>query len=267
VLTDDLRAIALERSRNSNDDSFVLRGLWRLALLFRPNPQERLFEYTVVVAQTLGQGSCYTEEDPPLDESVVGQDARNIRSSYSSIDIATLDAVYSVFPKRPSRSLIIEGSALDKSIQRAKIIVDEVTVQLGSSSNLEGKRVVNIGAVGNIVAELKNRGATVYVTDRDPRLVGSVICDQEVESHETNHERIEHCDLALVTGMTLSTGTLDGIMNQCRRERKKLIVFAETGANFGEEYCRLGADAVISEPFPFYIFSCVSRVDVYRAKA
>ncbi|MFB0552311.1 MAG: Rossmann-like domain-containing protein [Phycisphaerae bacterium] len=266
MIIDELRAIAIERSANLGNDNFVLRGLWRLNLLFRPNAQERLFEYTVVVAQTLHQGCCYTEEDPVLDRNLLGQDARLIRSSYSSIEIATLDAVYSVFPKRPSRSFVLDGTALEKSKHRARIVVDEVALQLASTSSLKGKTIVNIGVVGNIIRELKVRGATVYATDRDPGLVGTTISDVRVESCDTNGQRIAECDLALVTGMALSTETLDEIMRQCAVRNKKLVIFAETGANFAEEYCRLGVDAVISEPFPFYIFSGVSRIDVYRAE-
>jgi hypothetical protein len=42
-------------------------------------------------------------------------------------------------------------------------------------------------------------------------------------------------------------------------------MFAETGANFGEEYCRtIGVDVVVSEPFPFYIFQGVTRIEIYR---
>jgi hypothetical protein len=44
-----------------------------------------------------------------------------------------------------------------------------------------------------------------------------------------------------------------------------LLLFAETGANFGEEYCRtMGIDTVVSEPFPFYIFQGTSTIEVHR---
>jgi hypothetical protein len=44
-------------------------------------------------------------------------------------------------------------------------------------------------------------------------------------------------------------------------------MFAETGAWLGREYCRsFGIDAVISEPFPFYIFEGTSTLRVHRAR-
>lgn len=256
--------MAIERSANLSDDNFYLRGLWCLNLLFRPNIQERLFEYNVVIAQTLSQGCCYTEEKPVLDKSLIGQDARKISSSYFSIEVAALDAVYSMFPKKPVLSFILDGNSFQKSEKRAKIVVDEVAFNLQSKSSLKGKNIVNIGVVGNIVNELKHRGAEVFATDRDPHIIGSSVGGIKVESYEINRDRIKECDLALVTGMALSTGTLDQLINQCQVSGTKLVIFAETGANFAEEYCKFGVNSVISEPFPFYIFSGVSKIEIYR---
>jgi hypothetical protein len=54
-------------------------------------------------------------------------------------------------------------------------------------------------------------------------------------------------------------------VDEAQKAGTKLLLFAETGANFGEEYCRsIGVDAVVSEPFPFYIFQGVSTIEVYR---
>jgi hypothetical protein len=65
--------------------------------------------------------------------------------------------------------------------------------------------------------------------------------------------------------MTLATDSLDLIISEARQAGTKLLIFAETGANFGEEYCRtLGVDTVVSEPFPFYIFQGLSTIEVYR---
>jgi len=264
MILQKLRARAIEQSVSLSDNYFILRGLWHLDLLFRPNIHERLFEYTVILAQTIGQGCCYTEEKPVLDKNLIGQDARKVCSSYSSVEIATLDAAYSVFPKNPVQSFVLDGTALEKSKQRARIVVDEVTSQLESNSNLRGTSVVNIGVVGNIIKELKDNGAKVYATDRDPHIVGSLIGGVKVEGCDANKKRIPDCDLALVTGMTLSTRTLEDILNRCKASGTKLVIFAETGANFAEEYCKLGVDAVISEPFPFYIFSGVSKIEIYR---
>ncbi len=65
--------------------------------------------------------------------------------------------------------------------------------------------------------------------------------------------------------MTLTTHAAGDIVDVCREHDTKVVMFAETGANFGEEYCQtIGIDAVVSEPFPFYIFQGMSRIEIYR---
>ncbi|MGD8628540.1 MAG: hypothetical protein PVH52_05625, partial [bacterium] len=67
------------------------------------------------------------------------------------------------------------------------------------------------------------------------------------------------------TGMALTTDALGDIIDVCKQHDTRLVIFAETGAHFGEEYCRtLGVDSVVSEPFPFYIFQGMSRIEIYR---
>jgi hypothetical protein len=58
------------------------------------------------------------------------------------------------------------------------------------------------------------------------------------------------------------------IIDTCKEKNTKVVIFAETGANFGEEYCStLGVDSVVSELFPFYIFQGVSTIEIYRKGA
>ena len=65
--------------------------------------------------------------------------------------------------------------------------------------------------------------------------------------------------------MTIATDSLELIVEEARKAGTKLLIFAETGAYFAEEYCRtIGVDAVVSEPFPFYIFQGASTIEVYR---
>ena len=51
-------------------------GLWGIKCNFQPLPTERKFLYNILVAQTLGQGSCYYEgpEIPVTGPDVVKQE-------------------------------------------------------------------------------------------------------------------------------------------------------------------------------------------------
>jgi uncharacterized protein (DUF4213/DUF364 family) len=263
-----LKKTAFEKSKTFPDDYFVIRGLWHFKLLYRPNVYERIFSYTVILAQSIGQGCCYTEETPVLDINFIGQDAREISSQYKSVEIAALDAVYDVFEKKPARRFILDGSSASKTVKRSEIVIREVLNELKKKKDIKDKKpkVINVGAVGNFIKALKDKGIEVYATDRDNSLIGQKMHDVTIESGEKTIELIKECDLALITGMTLSTGTLDDILDTSKKHKTKLVMFAETGANFAEEYCKHGIDVVISEPFPFYIFKGRSIIDVYRRK-
>jgi len=260
-----LHQTALKRSRDYTDSSFLIRGLWRTELLFRPNVNERLFDYTYILAQTEGQGCCYCKKGEyfPLDRSLMGKDARKLKPKERCVEIALLDAVYSVFERRPVLSFTIEGSSIDKTDQRTKIVIDEVFREL-EKSRTKNRKVVNVGAVGNFIQELKRRDIKTFATDFHSNLVGETLHDVRIEHGNKTIEYIRKCDLALVTGMTLATGTLEDIIEAAKNYGTKLVMFCETGANFAEEYCKYGVDVVISEPFPFYIFQGVSRIEVFR---
>jgi len=125
--------------------------------------------------------------------------------------------------------------------------------------------VVNVGVVGNVIRALKNEGCEVMASDMEPEMVGTTVHDTLVQDGTKTFDLVRDADLAIVTGMTIATDSLGLIIEEARTHNTRLLVFAETGANLGQEYCRtLGVDTVVSEPFPFYIFQGKSRIEVYR---
>jgi hypothetical protein len=265
-LIDQLRQIALDRAQLYADHDFIIRGLWRIQLLFRPNINERIFNYTIVSAQTRGQGCCYChsggEELTPAD--LMGQDARKVHAPSRYTEIALLDAVFSAFPTTPMATFVLDGYAADKTVQRTNIVVREVLQQICGARRVR-PQVVNVGVVGNFVKALIESGVVVKATDLDMQLIGSSIHGVEVESGDRTLPLVAESDVALITGMTLATNTLGNIIETARQSGTRLVMFAETGAHFAEVYCqRFGVDVVVSEPFPFYIFQGRSVVNVYR---
>lgn len=262
-----LTEIGIEKSKNLPDEAFRIRGLWRTDLLFRPNPAERAFSYTYLLVQTVGEGACYCDRIPPLQEGfpLLNQDCREIHHDYRCFRVATLDAMFSAFEKHPDESMTITGNSAEKAVWRAGIVVDEI-VRLLELSGADRGCVVNVGVIGNIIRMLRERGIQATATDGDPLLVGSRVQDVSVEGMERTVELVEECDVAAITGMIISTNTMEEIFAAARRGGTKLVMFCETGANLCEEYVRLGVDTAIAEPFPFYIFSGTTRIDVYRKK-
>jgi hypothetical protein len=261
-----LRDQALKKTSEFKDDDFIIRGLWKIDLAFRPNPDERVFKYWFLVSQTVGQGSCYCDKELVVDESLIGRDAREIIGEKDCYSISILDSIYSSIPKRPSQVFEITGTSIQKTPKRNKILVDEVVRLAGLAKSGAGKpRVLNVGVLGNLIKGLTDLGYPVRATDLDSKIIGKPIHGVMVESGSENFKHIKESDIAVITGMTLTTDALEDIIDVCQKYDTRILMFAETGANFGEEYCQtIGVDTVVSEPFPFYIFQGTSRIEVHR---
>ncbi|WP_438009349.1 DUF364 domain-containing protein [Sorangium sp. So ce321] len=264
IIFERLRAQAIERSRGMSAEIFALRGLWRVDYRYRPNEHERDLAYSMVYAQTLWQGCAYSAYgDAPVDDALLGADTRHIVTDHWPTSIAVLDAVYANFERRPLRTYQFSGNAHEKTVERARIIVEEVCDLLGDPA---GKRVLNVGVMGNFFPHLLKRGVRVIGSDFDPALIERGLGGVKVCDGQHTNELIHACDLVLATGMTLTTATLDSILQGVKEAGKKLVLFAATGSHFGETYCKeIGVDCVISEYQPQYMFQGTSRIDVFRA--
>jgi len=264
---EELTQIGIEKSRGMPDEHFVVRGLWRTDLLFRPNPAERTFSYTYLLAQTIGQGACYCSTIPALSEGsyLLGQDCRTVKHERRCFQVASVDAMFSAFEKHPAEVHRLAGDSGAQAIARAGIVIDEVLRHLELADVGRG-RVVNVGVIGNIMKGLRERGIDVVGTDEDPMLVGSEIEGIPVHGEDRTIEFVEECDVAVMTGMIISTDTMEDIFAAAERGGTKLIMFCETGANLCEEYVRFGVDSAIAEPFPFYIYGGATRIETYRKK-
>jgi len=259
-----LRERALERSASAPDEDFLVRGVWKVELAFKPNPAERTFYYTFWIAMTKGQGCCYCVGDDPRGRELVGGDARELITEKTCISIAALDSLYASLPRQPVAVHELKGNPIDKTKARTAIILAEAERLLAGVSG-RCPRVVNVGVVGSLLRDLRTKGYDVCASDMERDIIGSTIHGVEIQAGTTTFDLVGQSDLAIVTGMTIATDSLELIVAEAKKAGTKLLVFAETGANFGEEYCRtIGIDTAVSEPFPFYIFQGASTIEVYR---
>jgi hypothetical protein len=259
-----LKDQALKKTSDFKDEDFLVRGLWKIELLFKPTVHERAFSYTVLLAQTMGQGCCYSDPDHALDADLLGRDARDFIGGRGCTSIALLDSIYASIPKDPTESHELRGNSVAKTQTRNSILVTEAERLIGSCPGKD-IHLVNVGVVGDLIRKLKDKGYSVFATDLEEGLVGRDLHGVRVEHGSKTLEYVRCCDVAIVTGMTLSTHTLDEIFAAAQENDTRILLFAETGANFAEEYCcTIGIDTVVSEPFPFYIFQGVSTIEVYR---
>lgn len=262
-----------ESVKNSNisEDQLMIRGLWSVDCLFKPNIKERTFNYKFIVAQTIGQGCAYsmvTDYDVKYLESLMGKNYLELKIEDTALEVAILDAIYSTLQREPDSVVELSGTSVDKAEDRAKVVAEEA-IKLIDSKNLKNEKplVLNVGVVGNIIKELIDKDIDVIGSDFDREIVGKKLFGKaEVIYGERTLEMIKKCDVAIITGMTLTTNTLDDIINTAKENNTKLVIFAETGSNLGDFYVENGVDCVIGEPFPFYIFQGKNTINIFRKR-
>lgn len=261
-----LRSVLEQRSVGIPDEQFALRSLWRVDHRTQPTPQERFMVYSFVMAQTVRQGCCYADFGSvnigPWSDALIGRDTRNIKGSRIEEEIAILDAAYGVLPRSPQQVRVVDGQLDQKAMQRAQIIVDEALAQLKQKG---GRKVAQVGVLGNLVHHLKRADVDLTASDFDPHLLEHGILGVPVVNGDQSPRLVAEADVALVCGETLPSQTMGELVATARKHGTRLVVFAVTGCHFGEEYCRtLGMDAVICEPQPQYLFQGPSTLEIYR---
>lgn len=262
MILEDVRQ--LTKDRFSIKDDLYIRGLWSVDCLFNPNLNERVFNYKFLVAQNIGQGSAYSlVRDYPVRqlEQIMGKHYFNIKIEDDALDIAILDAIYSTRASKKYELIELDGYSTQKAVYRANIIVKEALSLVTMSNPL----VANIGVVGNIVKCLLDNNARVIGTDFDDKIVGTKLFDKaEIVHGKYTDEIVSKADVAIVTGMTLATNTLDNIIEVAKEYNTKLVIFAETGSNLYDFFIEAGVDVVVSEPFPFYIYQGKTEIKIIR---
>ena len=262
---------AIEKAKAYEPKDFEILGLWQSEYLLHPNRRERRFHLHYVLVQTKEQGCCYYQpvmSPIELPDALIGRYALELQDAPLPLKIAALDSAYGVFKDAPDESFTIRGRVAEKASKRAQLVYSE-TLKLieRTSQTSQHWKIVNIGVVTNIVKYLCDHELfEVRATDFDEALIGKILFDKApVESGEKTLELVAQSDIAIITGMTLATESLDAIVETAKANNTLIIMFAETGANFGREYCNYGIDVVVSEPFPFYMVSNgESLIDIYK---
>ena len=223
-------------------------------------------EYAFILTLTeAGLGCAYWDQDLEFmfNREWLGKDARGIQPDNKIVEISILDSIYSAICPQADEDLELRGAPAKKAAQRAQLVRTEIQ-RIATQKHLTKVTVLNIGAVGRFISELASQGMTVHAVDLDTYLIGKNLGGIKIMPESFTPDLLLESDIVLATGMTLSNGTLNQILDLCSIHCKSLVIFAETGANFGSVYCKLGVDTVISETFPFYTVPGRSRIRIFR---
>ncbi|WP_432056487.1 Rossmann-like domain-containing protein [Streptomyces sp. bgisy022] len=113
-----------------------------------------------------------------------------------------------------------------------------------------GAKVALIGVVDPLVAAIHERGGVCLPCDLNRRTTqwGDPISDDMTDV-------LAPADAVVATGMTLSNGTFDLVLEHCRDQDVPLVVYAQTGSAVARAFLSHGVTALNAEPFPFSQFS------------
>jgi hypothetical protein len=256
----------IKNSRHYNPSKFVLTSYYELDMTFKPNELEPSFTDILIIAQVEGGYGCcccYGEiGNLNYLEAYIGKDIRTFNVINRNVQIALLDAGFSVIAPPPSFIVKLTGNSNEKAKGRASIVVYEV---LKCMKNNSRPKVALVGAVANIITELINTGCEVLVTDLDSSVIGKSLGGVTIgDGHKKTLEYVSKSDIVIVTGSTFSSGTTMSIINTAINNDSKIIFYSQTGSNFAGELMQLGVDVVVSEKFPFYMIPGDSTIYIYR---
>ncbi|WP_424889244.1 Rossmann-like domain-containing protein [Streptomyces sp. XH2] len=208
-------------------------------------------------------GGCAFEAgelDPSIcrDSSGTPLDAL-LREAPRPLRIAALDAYLS--ETRPHRAAAEEGDAeavtLPTGTPEVRARARDAAVA-GLLDIEEGAKVGLIGVVNPLVAAIRARGGEPLPCDLNLRATqwGDPVTDDM-------HEVLDRADAVVATGMTLSNGSFDTVLERCRSRGVPLIVYAQTGSAVARAFLGSGVTALSAEPFPFSQFSA-EETALYR---
>ena len=113
-----------------------------------------------------------------------------------------------------------------------------------------GTKIALIGVVNPLVDAITARGGICLPCDFNLRETASGL---PVATDMT--EVIDAADAVVATGMTLSNGSFDVLLQSCREQAKPLAIYAQTGSAVARAFLGNGVTALSAEPFPFSQFS------------
>ena len=251
------------------DELYQLIAEYHIDVRFTPSKHDDPYwAHAIGIATPTATGGCFCPHgseacgDP---EIAAERDVRAVRDDHACREIAALDAAFGVTQATPTMRYTAHGGATAKSTVRANAIANEIEL-LALDGDRAQVKVVMVGAVGNVLAELRGRGYRMYATDFDESLIDRDVAGVRVESGERTLERIAECQIGLITGMTLATESLTDIFCAAGQSGTRLVFFCQTGSNFAAEYLEAGANAVVAERFPFYMLPGDTEFSIFRRK-
>ncbi|WP_236245987.1 Rossmann-like domain-containing protein [Streptomyces sp. CC210A] len=182
-----------------------------------------------------------------------------IRHEAAPVRVAALDAYLArVRPHREAADaetvVLPTGAPEDRAQARDAAVAGLLDIAPGA-------KVALIGVVNPLVAAIRERGGHPLPCDFNLRTTnwGDPVTDNMADV-------LAQADAVVATGMTLTNGSFDHILEHCRKQQIPLVVYAQTGSAVARAFLGSGVTALSAEPFPFSQFSADATA-LYRYRA
>lgn len=172
--------------------------------------------------------------------------------------VAIIDAMYCLINKKKfTNKTFFMGGIKQKAKERAKVLLSSIP---------DEAKVLLLGAATEIIEEAKAKNCSLRVLDLEKQKIGLEFYSTHIENcAEVNLENeIKEVDYIVATGMIFVSETANKIFDLSSENGKNLILYMETGSNFGPQLLKYGADTVLSEFFPYYDFFGETKYLLFR---
>jgi hypothetical protein len=200
-----------------------------------------------------------------MTSQIIGRDSRNLDDLGLILGFCGLDAAAASI-SLPAEVTTLDGLPEEKMLTRSKMVADEV-IRLANSVRILRPSVACFGAIGSVITHLRSIGIDVTAYDLHPELIGNVLAGVTVQDGNLSPlDALKGIDVAVVTGMTVSTLTATGIMDAAKQMRVPLVFVAQSAAHLLPLICsrRAQSTTVLSEQFPLYLLPGQSTIATHR---
>ncbi|MFD3166803.1 Rossmann-like domain-containing protein [Herpetosiphon sp. NSE202] len=239
---------------------FATGAMWIAQSTNFPGTTQLYRNYYLLLRSGAAFGACCVERDdlPALvAEDLAGASlATLLNDPRLPVRIAALDAYFgSVEPHRDAIRAtpwqLPLGTPQDRALARDRAIVSLLKIE-------PCQQVALIGVVNPLVQAIHEQGGVCLPCDFN------LLQTQWGEPvSKTMEPALDAADVVIATGMTLSNGSFDRILERVRARSIPLVVYAQTGSSIVPQFLDRGVTAVSAEPFPFSQFSAEPSV-LYR---
>lgn len=172
--------------------------------------------------------------------------------------VAIADAMHCLINnEKISEPNVFTGDIRKKAKKRAEVLLAHIP---------NGSKILLLGAATEIIDEAKSKKCGLSVIDLESQKVGLKFNFTCIENNEIINlqDKIKEADYIVATGMIFVSETADEVFRLTAEAKKGLVLYMETGSNFGQQLLEYGADTVLSEFFPFYDFFGDTKYILFR---